>query len=114
MKNLRMVLALTGALSFVGAAALPAAAFDTDQVQAITADVVPTQQQVQDQLDDLHARLIAAEEAGSYNPTAESDYLAAQRMFEFGRYDTAARDANTATAALPPSPNWVTPTTASR
>ncbi len=114
MKNLKTIIVVAGAAAFFGAAALPASAFDTNQVPAITADVVPTQQQIQQQLSDLHARLLAAKEAGSDNPVAESNYLAAQRMFEFGRYDTAARDIGAARAALLPIPNWMPPSTASR
>lgn len=114
MRNFRAIVAVTSALGLFGAAAFPAAAFDANQVQAIWADVVPTQTQVQRQLSDLHARIIAMEDAGSYNPVAENEYLAAQRMFKFGRYDAAARDANAATAALPPPPNWIMPATASR
>ncbi len=113
MRNFRAILAVTGALGLFGAVAFPVAAFDANQVQAIWADVVPTQAEVQRQLSDLHARIIALEEAGSYNPVAENEYWAAQRMFKFGCYDAAARDANVATAALRP-PNWIMPATASR
>ncbi len=113
MKNLKAVV-MVGAAAFLGAAALPAAAFDTNQVPVIVADVVPTQAQIQQQLADLHARLLAAKEAGSYNSVAESNYLAAERMYEFGRYDTAARDIDIAKAAVLPAPNWLPPPTASR
>ncbi|MBE3604153.1 hypothetical protein IMX07_11010 [bacterium] len=114
MKNLKAIVVVAGAAAFFCAAAIPAFAFDTNQVPVITADVVPTQQQIQQQLSDLHARLLAAKEAGSDNPVAESNYLEAQRMYEFGRYDTAARDISVAKAALLPIPNWLPPSTASR
>jgi hypothetical protein len=114
MKNLKAIIVVAGAAAFFGATALPASAVDTNQVPVIMADVVPTQRQIQQQLSDLHARLLAAKEAGSDNSIAESNYLAAQRMFEFGRYDTAAREIGVARAALLPIPNWMPPSTASR
>jgi hypothetical protein len=68
--------------------------------------VLPTPQEVQTQLNSVGDRLKDDERASFYSPTAESDYLAAERDFQIGQYDHAADNAQAAAAALPDIPNW--------
>lgn len=68
--------------------------------------VLPTPEQVQTELNAVGDRLRNDERASFYSPTAESDYLAAERDFKFGQYDHAAADAEAAAASLPDAPNW--------
>ncbi|MGH8013154.1 MAG: hypothetical protein ACREQ4_11695, partial [Candidatus Binataceae bacterium] len=53
-------------------------------------------------------RLHGAALAGFTSPTSQTDYLEAQRQFQYGRYDLAVASANKALAATPNVPNWQT------
>jgi transposase len=116
MKILRHAGSIVAAFAFAGAATFPVLAFETpgNQVQSITAEFVPTQEQVQSELTDLHARLQAAARASFYSAKASREYLAAQRYFELGFYDQASAHVRIAGRALPANPNWVSPATALR
>ncbi|HUN57577.1 MAG TPA: hypothetical protein VMU41_05645 [Candidatus Binataceae bacterium] len=70
--------------------------------------VLPTPDQVQAELNTVGDRLRSDERASFYSPTAESDYLDAERDFKVGQYDHAADAAEAAAAALPDVPNWKT------
>jgi type II secretory pathway pseudopilin PulG len=110
MKFFKRATVAIAAISMLGAAAVPVFAFSTpqNQVQAIPAQVVPTAQQAQSALFTLGQRIRAARLAGFTSPTTRSEYLQAQRDFQYGRYDEAMNHANAAAAALPSVPNWVT------
>jgi hypothetical protein len=117
MKVLHTSASFAAAIAIAASTVAPAWAFQpapASQMQEITADVVPTQDQVQRELTDLHERLQAAEKASFYSPKAEREYLTAQRMYEFGRYDEAIEHAQIGERALPEIPNWVTPVSATR
>jgi hypothetical protein len=116
MKVLRTSASFVAAIAIAAAAVSPAWSFETPtgQMQEISAEVVPTQDEVVRQLNDLHLRLQAAEQASFYSSTAEREYLAAERMYEFGRYDEAVTHIEQAEAALPELPNWNPPVNASR
>ncbi len=103
-------------LTLAATAALPAAAFEasSNQTQPINAEFVPTQEEVQIELTSLHERLGDAQRSSFYSAEASSEYLDAQRYFQFGRYDEALDDARMAEKSLPPIPNWVTPATFAR
>jgi hypothetical protein len=68
--------------------------------------VLPTSEQVQAELTAVGDRLRSDERASLYSPTAESEYLDAERDFKFGQYDHAAAAAQAAAASLPDTPNW--------
>jgi len=68
--------------------------------------VLPTPQEVQSELNTVGDRLRSDERASFYSPTAESDYLDAERDFKFGQYDHATDAAEAAAASLPDIPNW--------
>jgi hypothetical protein len=116
MKVRKHVVSAVAVLTLAGTAALPVGAFEapSNQTQAINAELVPTQEEVQTELTDLHQRLDAAQRSSFYSAEASSEYLDAQRYYKFGRYDEALDDARDAEKALPPIPNWVTPTSESR
>ncbi|MGH7985230.1 MAG: hypothetical protein ACRD4Q_09940 [Candidatus Acidiferrales bacterium] len=116
MRILKKACAVAVAVSMLGAAVVPAFAFSTpqNQVQAVTAQVVPTAQEAQTAILALGHRMHDAELAGFTSPTSQSDYLQAQREFAHGRYDQAVSSANKAQAALPNIPNWQTEAQISR
>ena len=62
----------------------------------------------------LNQRLEAAQRASFYSDDAVSEYLAAKRFYEFGRYDEALAHARSAERALLQIPNWIEPAIASR
>lgn len=76
--------------------------------------VLPTPDQVQAELNTVGDRLRSDERASFYSPTAESDYLDAEREFKFGQYDQAAAAAQAAAASLPDIPNWKSSNTTSQ
>lgn len=105
------------------AAALLAATFATPvtafagrdyQVQPISADFVPTREEVRDELSLLAQRLESGRKASFYSGEAAGEYLVARRLFEFGLYDQAFDHARQGVRDLPAIPNWVQPRTASR
>jgi len=114
MRFSRSATAIIAGLALAGTATLPAWAFQSanDEVQAINAELVPTNQEVQAELSRLNERLEAGRKASFYSATASSEYLAAKRYYEFGRYDEAIAHAQAGESALPSIPNW--PDTASR
>ncbi len=116
MKVSRHAVPIVAALTLAAAATLPLWAFETpiNQVQAINAEFVPTKEQVQSELSSLNQRLEAGRMASFYSSEASSEYLAAQRFYEFGLYDEALAHARSGERALPQIPNWVEPATASR
>jgi 1-aminocyclopropane-1-carboxylate deaminase/D-cysteine desulfhydrase-like pyridoxal-dependent ACC family enzyme len=116
MKLSRNSIAILAALSLAGAIALPAAALATPitQVDAITATFVPTREEVQAELATFNRRLQAGREASFYSAKASSEYLEAQRYYQYGLYDEALAHARSGERALPSIPNWVNPATASR
>jgi hypothetical protein len=115
MKVSRHFVAIVAALTLAGATTLPLWAFETpiNQVQAINAEFVPTGEQVKSELSSLNRRLEADRMASFYSGEASSEYFAAKRFYEFGRYDEALAHARNAERALPQVPNWVQPVSAS-
>jgi len=109
-------MAIVAGLALAGTTALPGWAFETPNygVQAISADFVPTSEQVQTELRILNERLEAGREASFYSSEASGEYLEAERYYKFGRYDEALAYAKAGEKALPDIPNWVRPDTASR
>jgi hypothetical protein len=72
----------------------------------IDAVVMPTAEEVQVQLDAVGQRLKSAENVSFHSPSAEDEYLDAQRMYKLGQYDLAADDLKAAQNALPDIPSW--------
>jgi hypothetical protein len=69
--------------------------------------VLPTQQETQRAISEAGQRIAEARLASFDSPVADSDYLAAERDYDFGRYDQAVADATAAEKALPDNPNWI-------
>ncbi|HTT77446.1 MAG TPA: hypothetical protein VMF50_15895 [Candidatus Binataceae bacterium] len=79
----------------------------THDPMIVDAEVMPTPQEVQTQLNSVGDRLRNDELASFYSPAAENHYLEAERDFKFGQYDRAEHDAQAAAASLPRHiPNW--------
>jgi len=116
MRVVRTSASIVAAIAIAGAAVAPAWSFDTPagQMQEVTAEVVPTQDQVLRQLVELHLHLQAAERSATYSLKAEHEYFAAERMYDFGRYDEAVAHAEKGEAALPETPNSIAPMSVSR
>jgi hypothetical protein len=120
MKISRHPIAIVAALAIAGSATTPLWAFATPvrevqvQVQPIDAEFVPTSERVRSELSRLNQRLEAGRRASFYSGEASSEYLAAERFYEFGRYDEALAHARIAERALPQIPNWIEPAIASR
>jgi hypothetical protein len=112
----RRALAIVAGLTLAGTTALPVWAFEPANygVQAISAEFVPTREQVQAQLKILNDRLETGRKASFYSSEASGEYLEAERYYKFGRYDEALAHAEAGERALPDVPNWVTSDTASR
>ena len=96
--------AIFGAVVLMGASSLPA--WPAQSVPYDDAVVLPTQQETQKVLSEAGGRIHEAALASFESPVAQSDYLAAQRDYEFGRYEQAVTDAQAAERALPDLPNW--------
>ncbi|HKV55903.1 MAG TPA: hypothetical protein VJN94_14820 [Candidatus Binataceae bacterium] len=96
--------AIIGAVALMGATALPA--WSGQSAMFDDAVVLPTQQETQQVLGEAGERMRNAALASFESPVADSDYLAAQRDYEFGRYEQAMSDAQAAEQALPDLPNW--------
>jgi hypothetical protein len=112
----RRAKAIVASLTLAGTTALPVWAFQTPNygVQAISAEFVPTSEQVQTELRILNDRLEAGRKASFYSSEASGEYLEAERYYKFGRYDEALAHAEAGERALPDVPNWITPDTAAR
>ncbi len=78
-----------------------------NSVQADYAVVVPTQQEVQKQLDQVAQRLHALELASVDIRQAQVEYFRAWRDYDFGRYIEAQDHARAAESAMPLTPNWI-------
>jgi hypothetical protein len=89
--------------SMVPLLALPSWAFVGSRgwVQEVTADVMPTPDQVQKELAQLTAMVLNAESVYVISPTAEREYIEAKNAFRTGDYLAAIRHAGTAERALP-------------
>lgn len=87
--------------------ALPSWAFLGPQgwVQDVTADVMPTPDQVQKELAQLTVIVLGVESVSVISPTAEREYIEAKNAFRSGDYLGALRHAGTAEQALPKIPN---------
>ncbi|MBF6559152.1 MAG: hypothetical protein IVW56_02595 [Candidatus Binataceae bacterium] len=116
MRVVRTSASIVAAIAIAGAAVVPAWSFDppAGQMQEVTAEVVPTQDQVLWQLFELHLHLQAAERHAFYSPKAEHEYFAAERMYDFGHYDEAVAHAEKGEATLPETPNLIAPLRVSR
>ncbi|MGH7933891.1 MAG: hypothetical protein ACREQN_12110 [Candidatus Binataceae bacterium] len=110
MKLFKQAAAIIVAVCFFGGTAVPTLAFVTpqNQVEAIDARVIPTQKEAQSAIFEVGQQLHQARLASVNSPTAESEFLAAQRAFEFGRYDEAVQHARNAQATFVSGPNWLT------
>ena len=107
MKMIGTVAMAIGALTvFATAPAARAFAGPASQFQADDAEVVPTGQEVQQRLQQVAEELRAARLASVSATRAQSDYLAAQRAYEFGQYEDAMEDSSAAESAIPTNPNW--------
>jgi len=85
-----------------------------NSVQADYAQVVPTQQEVQKQLNQVAQRLRTLQLASVDTRQAQAEYLEAERYYSFGRYIEALNHARAAENALPVTPNWIDSQTASK
>lgn len=85
---------------------LPSLAFVGPQgwVQEVTADVMPTPDQVQKELAQLSEMVQNAESVTVISPTAEREYIEAKNAFRTGNYLGALRHADTAERALQKMP----------
>ena len=108
---LKPALAAAVAMTLIGVASVPAWCQESAKVQPAStppsydAVVMPAPQEVQMQLASVGQRIEDAERASFYSPSAESDYLQAERMYKIGYYDEAAEEAQAAANALPDIPN---------
>jgi hypothetical protein len=109
MKNFKAVAAFVGAVSLIGAASysVSAGTISNGQTQPVEADVQPTAQQLQSELSAIGHRLHTSEFASESNPTAERDFVAAERSYGQGFYENAQAQAFAADAAIAPAPNWM-------
>jgi hypothetical protein len=91
MKFINSATTILGAISLIGAATIPAAAFVAPEVhvETIEVEVLPTSQEVGSQLQEVGQRLRQAELASAYNPAVDRDFVAAQRDYQEGRYEDA-------------------------
>jgi hypothetical protein len=114
MKVSKRAVAIAAAVMLAGTSAPRLWAFQTptNGVQAINADFVPTSEQVQAELTELNERLETGRKASFYSSEASSEYLEAQRYYEYGRFDEALAHARAGESVLPNIPNW--PESASR
>ncbi len=100
---------------FLIATASPSLAGSLSPQNAVEADyaqVVPTQQEVQQQLNLVAHRLHTLQLASVDVRQAQAEYLKAERDYNFGRYIEALDHAGAAQSALPPTPNWIDSQTA--
>ncbi len=109
MKLINSATTILGAISLIGAAAIPATAFVAPEVHVETIDieVLPTPQEVGSQLQEVAQRLHQAELASASNPAADRDFIAAQRSYQEGWYEDAMRQARAADQAIVVAPNWI-------
>ncbi|HXZ87091.1 MAG TPA: hypothetical protein VEF07_00880 [Candidatus Binataceae bacterium] len=97
------VLFFTTIASMAPLLAFPSWAFVGPQgwVQEVTADVMPTPDQVRKELAQLSETVRTAESVSVISPTAEREYIEAKNAFRTGDYLAALRHAGTAQRALP-------------